>query len=698
MLLDELLRELGVPGVELRLSSLGSLERARRVPRGAAGVPARARGGALEGRPRADRRQPAARLRLRRRGDPGGDGRGADDGRAARRARTPSTSPRSGAARPGRDRLHDRRDPGPRPRLLHAHGLLVRLRPARGAVGDRRRRPLRRPGRAARRAADAGRRLGGGNRADPAGARRAEPEPSATSSSPPPTASASARWRWSLELRRAGLSAELDLAGRGDEGTDEARRPDRRAPRVILEDDGSGAAARHGERRAARGRRRRRSSRSWLRDELAAERISRRCGRTATATPGAARCWPTASTREARVAGWVHRRRDHGGLIFIDLRDRTGLVQLVFNPDDAGEAFELGHKLRAEDVLSVAGEVVRRGPETVNPELPTGEVELRVDEAELLADAETPPFQIEGFSGEVGEEMRLRYRYLDLRREPMREAIELRHRVDGGDARVPRRRGLPRHRDAGADPLDPGGRARLPRPQPAPAGLLLRAAAVAAAVQAAADGRRLRALLPDRPLLPRRGPARRPPARLHPARPRDVVRRRRRRASRSTSGCWRTCSARAASRSSCRCRGSPTTRRWPASAPTGRTCASGSSWSTSPTRCATTEFKVFRSVIDGGGVVRGLNAGRRELPRSELDGLISRAQELGAKGLVWAFREGDGWRSPTAKFLSDEELRRPQRAARRRGGRPAAARRRRAAGRRRGARRSCGSTSPSASG
>ena len=71
-----------------------------------------------------------------------------------------------------------------------------------------------------------------------------------------------------------------------------------------------------------------------------------------------------------------------------------------------------------------------------------------------------------------------------------------------------------------------------------------------------------------------------------------------------------------------------------------------------------TEFKVFRSVIDGGGAVRGINAGARELPRSELDGLISRAQELGAKGLVWAFREGDGWRSPTAKFLSAERARR----------------------------------------
>ena len=139
--------------------------------------------------------------------------------------------------------------------------------------------------------------------------------------------------------------------------------------------------------------------------------------------------------------------------------------------------------------------------------------------------------------------LRLRYRYLDLRRERMRDALVLRHRVTTGDARVPRRRGLPRDRDAGADPLDARGRPRLPRPQPPAAGLLLRAAAVAAALQAAADGRRLRALLPDRPLLPRRGPARRPPARLHPARHRDVVRRGRGRDRRSTSGCSPTCSA-----------------------------------------------------------------------------------------------------------------------------------------------------------
>src|ERR1700749_2871373 len=132
---------------------------------------------------------------------------------------------------------------------------------------------------------------------------------------------------------------------------------------------------------------------------------------------------------EVRVAGWVNRRRDHGGLIFIDLRDRTGIVQLVFHPDTPGPPFDLAHRLRAEDVLSVSGKVVRRDAETVNPALPTGEVEVAVAAADLLADSETPPFQIEGYADDVGEDTRLRYRYLDLRRAPMREALVLRHRL-----------------------------------------------------------------------------------------------------------------------------------------------------------------------------------------------------------------------------------------------------------------------------
>jgi aspartyl-tRNA synthetase len=129
-----------------------------------------------------------------------------------------------------------------------------------------------------------------------------------------------------------------------------------------------------------------------------------------------------------RVAGWVHRRRDHGGLIFIDVRDRTGLLQLVFRPEEAPDAHAAAGKLRGEDVITVSGELVRRDEGAINPELPTGDVEVVAAELEQLADAETPPFQIDE-DDPVGEELRLRYRYLDLRKDRMRDNIELRHRV-----------------------------------------------------------------------------------------------------------------------------------------------------------------------------------------------------------------------------------------------------------------------------
>src|SRR5205814_5796776 len=109
----------------------------------------------------------------------------------------------------------------------------------------------------------------------------------------------------------------------------------------------------------------------------------------------------------ARVSGWVHRRRDHGGLIFIDLRDRSGIVQLVFHPETAAEAHAKAHTLRSEDVLSAAGTVARRDPENVNPNLATGEIELAVSELEILADADTPPFPLEDAAG-VDESLRLK--------------------------------------------------------------------------------------------------------------------------------------------------------------------------------------------------------------------------------------------------------------------------------------------------
>ena len=126
--------------------------------------------------------------------------------------------------------------------------------------------------------------------------------------------------------------------------------------------------------------------------------------------------------QDVRVAGWVHRRRDHGGLIFIDLRDRSGLVQLVFHPETGGPAFALAERLRSEHVISAAGAVVRREEGNVNPNLATGEIEISVTSLDVLAESETPPFPIDEDTA-VDETLRLRYRWLDLRRQGMLDAM-----------------------------------------------------------------------------------------------------------------------------------------------------------------------------------------------------------------------------------------------------------------------------------
>jgi aspartyl-tRNA synthetase len=359
---------------------------------------------------------------------------------------------------------------------------------------------------------------------------------------------------------------------------------------------------------------------------------------------------------EARVAGWVHRRRDHGGLIFIDLRDRTGIVQLVFHPDSSGDAFELAHGLRAEDVLSAAGAVVRRSPETVNAELPTGEVELAVNAAELLADAETPPFQIEGFSGEVGEDARLRHRYLDLRREAMRDALVLRHRVtaamreflDGEgflDIETPV---LTRSTPEGArdflvpSRLQRGSFYALPQ-SPQLFKQLLMVAGFERYYQVARCFR-------DEDLRADRQPDfTQLDIEMSFVDVDDVIEVN----ERLLAHVFERVGGPTVERPIERLPYDEAMSRFGTDRPDLRF---GLELVDLSEALAETEFKVFRGAVESGGAVRGLNAGRRELPRSELDGLISRAQELGAKGLVWAFREGEGWRSPTAKFLSEAEL------------------------------------------
>jgi aspartyl-tRNA synthetase len=359
---------------------------------------------------------------------------------------------------------------------------------------------------------------------------------------------------------------------------------------------------------------------------------------------------------ELRVAGWVNRRRDHGGLIFIDLRDRTGIVQLVFHPDRSGESFELAHRLRPEDVLTAAGTVVRRTEDTVNAELPTGEVELAVTDAALLAGSETPPFQVEGYAGEVGEDTRLRHRYIDLRREQMREALMLRHRVVAAmrefldaegfvDVETPT---LTRSTPEGARDFlvpssqQPGSFYALPQ-SPQLFKQLLMVSGFERYYQVA------RCFRDEATRADRQAEFTQLDIEMSFVDGEDVIDLNERLFSHVFERV-----------------GGPQIE-----LPIQRMCydeAMGRFGTDRPDlrfglelvdlgdALRETEFKVFRSVLDGGGSIRGINAGRREMPRSELDGLIARAQELGAKGLVWAFREGDGWRSPTAKFLSETEL------------------------------------------
>jgi aspartyl-tRNA synthetase len=354
-----------------------------------------------------------------------------------------------------------------------------------------------------------------------------------------------------------------------------------------------------------------------------------------------------------RVAGWVHRRRDHGGLIFIDVRDRTGLLQLVFRPEEAPEAHASAGGLRAEDVITAEGQLVPREEGTVNPELPTGEVELVVSELVQLADSETPPFQIDE-DEPVGEELRLRYRYLDLRKERMRDNVILRHEVvkairdhlseegfleietpimtrstpEGArDFLVPSRlmRGswyaLPQSPQLFKQLLMMSGFERyfqIPRcfrdedfradRQPEFTQLDMEMAFVdeedvietvdsllqrVLAVGGVQIELPLERITYDEAML--RYGSDRPDRRLGV----EIV---------DLSDLFRA-----------------------------------------------SEFKVFAGAIESGGVVRALKAGG-DWPRSRFDALTGKAQELGAKGLAWAVAENGGWRSPIAKFLSDDEI------------------------------------------
>ena len=133
--------------------------------------------------------------------------------------------------------------------------------------------------------------------------------------------------------------------------------------------------------------------------------------------------------RRVKLAGWVARRRDHGGLVFIDLRDRTGLTQLVINPERSADAAAAAREIRNEYVLQAEGEIVARSAETINTAMPTGEVELQVDTMRIVSRSTPLPFQLD--EENVDETLRLRYRWLDLRREKLQRNLTLRAQMVG---------------------------------------------------------------------------------------------------------------------------------------------------------------------------------------------------------------------------------------------------------------------------
>jgi aspartyl-tRNA synthetase len=339
--------------------------------------------------------------------------------------------------------------------------------------------------------------------------------------------------------------------------------------------------------------------------------------------------------RPARVAGWVHRRRDHGGLIFIDLRDRSGIVQLVFHPDRAP---------------------VRRDPENVNPNLPTGEVEITVDTLDVLAASETPPFPIDE-DGSVDEQLRLRFRPLDLRRSVMQEAIVLRHRVTHAMRTVLDERDfleietpvLTRSTPEGARDylvparIEPGAFYALPQ-SPQLFKQLLMVGGCERYYQIA------RCFRDEDSRADRQPEFTQLDMELSFVDEDDVIET----METVMSAVFGVAGFDAPPAPWRRMGYDEAMLRYGSDRPDTRF---GLEISELGSIFEGTAFKVFSGVLAGGGVIRGLNAGARELPRRELDLLTELARTHGAGGLVWAFVQDDGtWRSPVAKALSTAEI------------------------------------------
>ncbi len=226
--------------------------------------------------------------------------------------------------------------------------------------------------------------------------------------------------------------------------------------------------------------------------------------------------------RRAVLMGWVHRRRDHGGVLFVNLRDREGVTQIVFRADGDRTVLAKAEQLSSEYVIAVEGPVTLRTKETINPSLATGEVEVLAEKLWILNESRTPPFPMEE-AVDVKEDARLKYRYVDLRRPHMQRNIILRSKIAFAVREVLTGMGFLEIETPFMTRSTPEGARDYLVPSRVNPGTFLRAAAIAADLQAASDDRGIREIFPDRALLPRRGSARRPPAGVHPDRSGDVL-------------------------------------------------------------------------------------------------------------------------------------------------------------------------------
>ena len=360
-----------------------------------------------------------------------------------------------------------------------------------------------------------------------------------------------------------------------------------------------------------------------------------------------------ATGQDVRVAGWVHRRRDHGGIIFIDLRDRSGMLQLVFHPEKAPEAHAAAERLHLEDVISVAGTVVARSDATINPRIPTGSVELTVTELERLAETEPVPFSVEDETTEPSEELRLTYRYIDMRRPRRLAALELRARVARAMRRVLDDDGflevetpvLTRSTPEGArdflvpSRLSQGNWYALPQ-SPQLFKQLLMVGGLERYYQIA------RCFRDDDLRADRQPEFTQLDIEASFVEPQDIED--------LTERVLAACFAEAGIEIPTpfpRMGYHEAMRRYGSDRPDLRFAMEIQDWTDA---AGATDFAVFKGVVDGGGVVRGLvvpGAGEG-VSRKDGDELMAEAQALGAKGLVWAIVQEDGTlRSPVAKFL-----------------------------------------------